>query len=46
MDHTGNIRKIQAELDGLGFQTRVHTTEPLGPVVWFEYDVEVGSSGR
>ena len=43
MDHTDNIRKIQAELDGLGLQTRVHMTEPLGPVVWFEYDVEVGS---
>ena len=42
MDHTGNIRKIQAELNGLGFETRVHTTDPLGPVVWFEYDVDVG----
>ena len=42
MDHTGNIPKIQAELDGLGFQTRVHVTEPLGPVVWFEYEIEVG----
>ena len=43
MDHSDNIRKIRAELENLGYKTRMFTTEAHGSVVCFEYDIEIGS---
>lgn len=43
MDHSASIRKIRAELEGLGHETRIFETEAHGPVVCFKYDIEVGS---
>ena len=43
MDDSHSIRKIQAELEDLGYKTRVFTAGARGTVVCFEYIVEVGS---
>ena len=43
MDHSDNVRAIRAELEALGHKTRMFTTDARGPVVCFEYTIEVGS---
>ena len=43
MDHSENVRRIQAELESLGYKTRTFTTAVHGPVVFFDYNIEVGS---
>ncbi len=43
MDHSDNIRKIRAELDALGYNTREFATDSHGPVVSFSYTIDVGA---
>ena len=42
MAHSESIRKIRAELDALGYNTEI-VHDARGPVVCFEYTIDVGS---
>ena len=43
MDHSDSIRKIRAELQALGYNTREFRTAARETVVCFQYTIDVGS---
>ena len=43
MVRSESIRKIRAELEALGYATHEFATDTHGPVVYFQYQIDVGS---